>query len=115
MRSCKYAVCCAEEFVAERVCLSFYKGRIYLAVQTLYHCYYALKTLIISILNPSPGSLVSFVGGSDSVQDLSLIWDIQYFLRLIEGSFTIFKFHIIFKRAQFTMFLPRNINVGGTN
>ncbi len=31
-RSGKYAVCCAEEFVAQRVCVSFYKGCIYLAV-----------------------------------------------------------------------------------
>ncbi len=54
----------------------------YIAVQTLYHCYYdALNTLISLNLNPSPGGLVSFVGGPDSVQDLSLIWDIQYFLK----------------------------------
>ncbi len=54
----------------------------YIAVQTLYHCYYdALNMLISSNLNPSPGGLVSFVGGPDSVQDLSLIWDIQYFLK----------------------------------
>ncbi len=79
MRSCKYAVCCAEEYVAQRLCVSFYKGRIHLAVQTLYCCYYdALNTLISLNLNSSPGGLVSFVGGPDSVQDLSLIWDIQY-------------------------------------
>ncbi len=112
MRSCKYAVCCAEEYVVQCLCVSFYKGRIYFAVQTLYRCYCdALNTLISSNLKASPGGLVSFVGGPDSVQDLSLIWDIQYFYRLIEGSFTNFKFHIIFKSA-FTMFLPRKYKCG---
>ncbi len=33
VRSCKYTVCCAEEYVAQ--CVYFNKGRIYLAVQTL--------------------------------------------------------------------------------
>ncbi len=59
VRSCKYAVCCTED-VAQRLCVSFYKGRIYLAVQTLYRCYYdALNTLISSHQNPSPGGLDS--------------------------------------------------------
>ncbi len=81
MRSCKYAVCCAEEFVAQRVCVSFYKA-VFLHSSSNTHCYYdALNTLISSNLNPSPGGLVSFVGGPDSVQDLSLIWDIEYFLK----------------------------------
>ncbi len=35
-RSCKYAVWCAEVYVAQRLCVSFYKGCLYLAVQTLY-------------------------------------------------------------------------------
>ncbi len=57
-----------QKSIAQRLCVSFYKGRIYLAVQTLYRCYCdALNTLIRSHLNPSPGGLVSFVGGPDSV------------------------------------------------
>jgi len=76
MCSCNYAVCCAEEYVAQRLCVSFYKGRIYLAVQTLYRCYYdALKTLIISNLNPSPGGLVSFL---DTFLKFKLVYPIFF-------------------------------------
>ncbi len=33
-----YAVCCSDQDLAQRLCVSFHKGRICLADQTLYLC-----------------------------------------------------------------------------
>ncbi len=43
--------------------------------------YDALNTLMNSNLNPSPGGLVSFVGGPDSVLRLEFHLDFQYFFK----------------------------------